>query len=364
MKAVLLHDFLGWCAEHNEDMLFSVARLETKSLKRQLDQIKIDRPIYVSGLARAGTTILLELLSENEGIASYRYKDFPFIMLPYWWDKFLRVSTKTDHEAVERSHADGLKVTPESPEAMEEILWNHFFPECHDPTVTNILDRNRHDSNFDSFYTQTIRKLLLSRGAHRYLAKNNYNITRLDYIGGLFPDARFVLPVREPVNHIASLMKQHRLLSEEETRDKRVLAYMRRSAHFEFGLGRRPLNLASRDRTREIEELWERRRDVEAWAKYWRDVHTYLANLLESNRKVAARTLVVSYERLCGRSKESLQQLYSHVELVPNAALLAEQQERLRLPTYYVPDFSEGELEIIRQETADTHSRMLSWAVD
>ena len=143
MKAVLLHDFLGWCAEHNEDMFFSLAGLETKSLKNRLADIKIDRPIYVSGLARAGTTILLELLSQNDGVASYRYKDFPFVMLPYWWGKFLRMSTKDDQEAVERSHADGIKVTQESPEAMEEIIWRHFFPECHDPAVRNFLDQKR-----------------------------------------------------------------------------------------------------------------------------------------------------------------------------------------------------------------------------
>jgi len=358
LKAVLLHDFLGWCAEHNDDLLFSLGRLETKFLEGRLSQITIDRPIYVSGLARAGTTILLELVSQNKGVASYRYMDFPFVMLPYWWGKFLQMGRKSDHHPVERSHADGLRVTPESPEAMEEILWKHFFPTCHDPTVRNVLDQFQRVSDFDTFYTQAIRKLLLSRGAHRYLAKDNYNIARLDYLCNLFPDARFVVPIREPVYHIASLMKQHRLLSEEEKRDKRVLAYMRRSGHFEFGLDRRPLNLTLNDRTLEIQELWRKGREVEGWAKYWRDVHTYLADLLETNETVAECTLVVSYEKLCGSPKENLARLYSHVGLVPEAALLAEQQKRLHLPSYYVPNFSESELEIIGAETSDIHERI------
>ncbi len=362
MKAVLLHDFLGWCAEHNEDLLFSLAKLETKFLEGRLSQIKIDRPIYVSGLARSGTTILLELISQNEGVASYRYMDFPFIMLPYWWGKFLQMSTKGNHKPVERSHADGLQVTPKSPEAMEEILWKYFFPECHEPTVRNVLDQGRGASDFDTFYTQVIRKLLLSRGANRYLAKNNYNIARLDYLRSLFPDARFVVPVREPVYHIASLMKQHRLLSEEEKRDKRVLAYMRRSGHFEFGLDRRPLNLTSNDRTLEIQELWNKGRDVEAWAKYWRDVHMYLVNLLETNKVVAENTLVLSYEKLCGRPKRTLARLYSHVGLMPDVALLEEQQKQLHLPSYYVPDFSESDLEIINAETADIHAHITCFA--
>ncbi len=359
MKAVLLHDFLGWCAEHNEDLLFSLAKLETKFLEGRLSQIKIDRPIYVSGLARSGTTILLELISQNEGIASYRYMDFPFIMLPYWWGKFLQMSTKGNHKPVERSHADGLQVTPKSPEAMEEILWKYFFPECHEPKVRNVLDQRRRASDFNTFYTQAIRKLLLSRGANRYLAKNNYNIARLDYLRSLFPDARFVVPVREPVYHIASLMKQHRLLSEEEKRDKRVLAYMRRSGHFEFGLDRRPLNLTSNDRTLEIQGLWDKGQDVKAWARYWRDVHVYLAGLLETNKAVAESTLVLSYEELCNSPEKTLARVYSHVGLMPNERLLEEQQKQLHLPSYYKPDFSDNELAIIRAETSDIHKHIL-----
>ena len=358
MKAVLLHDFLGWCAEHNEDLLFSLARFETKFLKERLSGIKIDQPIYVSGLARSGTTILLELISQNQEVASYRYMDFPFIMLPYWWGKFLQMSTKNNHKPIERSHADGLWVTPKSPEAMEEILWKYFFPKCHDPTVKNVLDQSQRNSDFDTFYTQTIRKLLLSRGVNRYLAKNNYNIARLDYLSSLFPDARFVVPVREPVYHIASLMKQHRLLSEEESRDKRVLAYMRRSGHFEFGLDLRPLNLTSNDRTLEIQELWNKGRNVEAWAKYWRDVHEYLADILETNKVVAECTHVLSYEKLCSEPEKTLASLYSHVGIKPDVALLEAQQKRLHLPSYYVPDFSESDLEIINAETADIHARI------
>jgi hypothetical protein len=359
LKAVFLHDFLGWCVEHNEDLLFSLARFETKSLKKHLSRIDIDRPIYVSGLARAGTTILLELISQNQGVASYRYMDFPFIMLPYWWGKFLKMGSKNDLKTVERSHADGLQVNPRSPEAMEEIIWKYFFPKCHDPMVRNVLDQSQQNSDFDTFYKQTIRKLLLSRNANRYLAKNNYNITRLDYLKHLLPDARFVVPVREPVNHIASLMKQHRLLSEQESRDKRVLAYMRRSVHFEFGLGRRPLNLVSNDRVLEIQALWDKGRDVEAWAKYWRDIYVYLADLLETNKTVAECTLVLSYEKLCGKPDRILDRLYSHLELKPDAALLDEQQKRLHLPTYYTHDFSKNDLEIIEAHTRDIHDRMM-----
>jgi hypothetical protein len=361
VKTVLLHDFLGWFAANNSDLLILLSNLETRCLQKCLSRIRVDRPIYICGLARSGTTILLELISQHKDVATYRYKDFPLVMLPFWWDKFLQLISK-DSIPAERSHADGIQVTPESPEAMEEILWMTFFPTSHDPTVSNVLDRRHISFEFDTFYTQTIRKLLFSRGASRYVAKNNYNVVRLAYLKGIFHDARFIIPVRDPVWHISSLMKQDRLLSQEETRDKRVLAYMQHSGHFEFGLDRRPLNLGSTSRTSKIQQLWLEGRDVEAWAKYWREVHIFLANQLEDNKDIAESTLILSYEELCSSPKKTLTCLYSHAGLRVEAGLIEEQSTRLHSPTYYSPDFTEKDLGIIHAETADVHKRMISFA--
>ena len=64
---------------------------------------------------------------------------------------------------------------------------------------------------FEEFYCNHIRKILLSQGGTRYLAKANYNISRMKYLSKLYPEARFVILVRDPPEHIASLIKQHRL---------------------------------------------------------------------------------------------------------------------------------------------------------
>src|SRR3546814_12886608 len=77
----------------------------------------------------------------------------------------------------------------------------------------------------------------------RYLSKANYNVTRMEYLLKLFPDARFVLPLRDPAAHIASLMKQQRLFCEGERRHPAALEHMRRIGHFEFGIDRRPINV-------------------------------------------------------------------------------------------------------------------------
>src|SRR3546814_6853228 len=64
-----------------------------------------------------------------------------------------------------------------------------------------------------------------------------------DLLLKLFPDARFVLPLRDPAAHIASLVKQHRLFCQGERRHPAALDHMQRIGHFEFGLDRRPINV-------------------------------------------------------------------------------------------------------------------------
>jgi hypothetical protein len=90
---------------------------------------------------------------------------------------------------------------------------------------------------------------------------------------------------------------------------------------------------------------------VEAWAKYWRDVHVYLADLPETSKVVAECTFVLRYEKLCNRPKGTLARLCSHVGLSPDVALLEEQQKRLHLPSYYIPDFYKSDPETIHAKS-------------
>lgn len=43
---------------------------------------QVDSPIYIAGLARSGSTILLELLSSHPETTTHQYKDFPLIHIP------------------------------------------------------------------------------------------------------------------------------------------------------------------------------------------------------------------------------------------------------------------------------------------
>ena len=56
-------------------------------------------------------------------------------------------------------------ITPESPNALEEMLWMALFPRCHDPSVNNRLTVSSSHPAFEAFYRAHLGKLLLGRDA-------------------------------------------------------------------------------------------------------------------------------------------------------------------------------------------------------
>ena len=350
-------DALGGFISRHQSLWTRLGNLETTLVGDTLEGVAIDRPIYVSGLARSGTTILLEMLARHGDTVTHRYRDYPPVFTPYWWNRLLDFTPQQAAEPVERTHKDGIRITPDSPEALEEVLWMAFFPGLHDPRQTAALDGQTSDPAFERFYRDHIRKLLKVRGGSRYLAKGNYNVTRLDYLLTLFPDARFVVPVREPGWHIASLMKQHALFCEGGRRRPELVRHLQRVGHFEFGLDRRPVNAGDRAAVEQVLACWQRGAEVEGWARYWSHIYGYVADWLEAGPQLRAATLVVRYEELCREPQATLGAVLDHCRLAAGDDLLVQLASQLHSPTYYQPRFTAEELAIIDRHTRDTAAR-------
>lgn len=350
--------FFSWLVCEHPKLWTALGNLESSVVRHEIDEIKISRPIYVSGLARSGSTILLELLSESPGVVSHRYKDFPPIFTPYAWTGLLKQIGNAEATPSERAHKDGIMVTPNSPEAMEEPLWSAFFPHAHDPSRSNVISPGAEDGGFSKFYSDHIRKVLAVRGGQRYLAKGNYQVTRLEYLLDIFPDARFVLPVRDPAAHIASLMKQHQLFTRGQTANPRARDHLRRVGHFEFGLDRVPINTGDKSATQEIIELWNRGEELEGWMRYWNQVYGYLADRIEANNALAKAAKFVEFEQLCAGPAEILGDLFAHCDLNVSQQFIDSAASRIEKPTYYKSGFSDIELVTIAQRTGETLDRI------
>ncbi len=189
-------DRLGRILYERPKLMQSLAKMETRLFEDRFDDIPVTAPVWVSGLARSGSTVLLELLAGHPDIVTQRYRDFPPVFTPILWNKFVDYMPGKQEVSTERAHKDGIYVTSESPEAFEEPVWMNFFPHLHKRLWDETFTREASHPEFEAFLNAHIRKLLFLREGMRYLAKANYNVTRLEYLLKLFPDARFVVPIR------------------------------------------------------------------------------------------------------------------------------------------------------------------------
>jgi hypothetical protein len=341
------------------DLWRRLARLETGVLRDELAGIDVDRPIYVAGVARSGTTIVTEMLARHRDVTSHRYSDFPNVYTPFWRNWLADRTRRSPPEAVERAHKDRLMVTPESPEAVEERVWMLFFGKLHDPAVSHVMGADIDAPDFIRFYREHVAKLLLARGASRYLAKGNYNTTRLGFILKMFPDARIVVPVRHPVQHVASLVKQDRLFTQLAEQDSRVPEQLARSGHFEFGPGKRAINAGDADLAAEIHAHWARGDAAAGWAAYWDSVYRYVLDFIDDHPDAGQQVLLLRYEDLCADPASAIDALLAHCRLPGEdfGDVRAEFIERISPPDYYRPDFDETELGTIEATCGETARR-------
>ncbi|NNJ66344.1 MAG: sulfotransferase [Xanthomonadales bacterium] len=334
--------------------------LESAVLRELTEPLPIDRPIYVTSLPRSGTTIVTELLDQHPELTSHRYSDFPNVWTPYWRNYLLQRTRRRAPEKVERAHRDRIRVSNDSPEAVEELLWMHFFPRVHAPGEKQVLEAADRNPEFDAFYADAIRKLLAVRNARRYLAKGNYNVARIGYILSLFPDARLLVPVRRPVDHIASLMKQHELFTRDSREDPRIPLQLALSGHFEFGPGRRFVHFGDRAESDAIANAWSGGREVEGWARYWAATYRHLLEGIEQDAGRGRACLVFSYEALCADSESMIDRILAHCEL-PSTGFENTRQRfarNLSLPDYYEPQFTDGERELIHDHCSEVFDRL------
>lgn len=313
----------------------SLAEMESDLNRKALDQVPEGGEVFVTGLPRAGTTLVLALLHATGEFAAQTYRHMPFVLAPLLWDS---ISGRFRRDAVtkERAHGDGMEVSYDSPEAFEEVIWlAHFKKRYVREDRLLLLSREDLDGEFVASFRALVRKTrLLSAGgeprsAPRYLSKNNANVARLDLLPVLCPDCRIVVPFRHPLSQISSLMKQHRLFLERHAADPFALRYMEWLGHFEFGLALRPIDFGG---WLEGEAL-PTGDDPGFWLRYW--AATYRHVLASAGSQV----LFVDFDQLLADGRGILGSIAEHLGLEDPDGLVARASE-LRAPTTVPPDAS------------------------
>lgn len=227
----------------------TTAKVDDYVFKKRVKEFEAAPPIFITSLARGGTTSLLNALSQVEGMATHLYRDMPFISAPYMWNGLGNLMNR-EVTQVERAHGDGLTIGLDSPEAFDEIFWHLFWPEKYDRGQIGIWHETDFRPDAQDFFKLHFRKICYLRAGKtvangdvplRYLSKNNANIARLRLLPDLFPGCKIVVPLRHPGAHAWSFLRQHRNFLERQSEDDFVLRYMRDIGHLEFGLLHQPM---------------------------------------------------------------------------------------------------------------------------
>lgn len=250
------------------------------------------RNVFVCGVARSGTTALLNALSRNDNLASLTYQDMPFVLAPNLWSRIAR--PKRNSALRERAHGDGILINAQSPESFEEVFWSLF--EETSTRAMSVLRPHRIDAEAQAEFESYMRLVCLRCGKGRYLSKNNTNIYRLEALAAAMPESRFLVPFRRPEHQAASLMQQHLRFIGSAAFEANYMGWI---GHYEFGATLKPVA---------FDEYTTNGLDP-SQADYWLDVWTRTYTYLHALVAGYANIRLVCYEQMAATEPDYVERL-------------------------------------------------------
>jgi hypothetical protein len=183
------------------------------------------------------------------------------------------------------------------------VLWKTFWPQKYKTDRIELWAPNENADEFRTFFREHMQKIIALRSAgearqRRYVSKNNANVARLGLVRRLFPDAVFVIPVREPVSQARSLLRQHTRFLSLHKEDPFSRRYMGDLGHLEFGELHRPIAFPGMDAIVRRYSPTE----LDYWIGYWAKAFAHI-------RQNRDDVLFVSYERLCDRGPAGVREI-------------------------------------------------------
>ena len=275
--------------------------------------------VYVCGLARSGTTMLLRILDELDDFRSLIYRDMPFVLAPNLWKQITRFAPQ-QAATIERAHGDGIHVGFDSPEGFEEVFWRTFDIATSDSGCLGAVEPSADVLSAFADYRVLVANPRTepkpSNGIlRRYLSKNNNNLLRLHSLCA-DPTATVLLVYRDPVATAQSLHRQHQRFCAAQTEDQFTRNYMRWLTHHEFGLDHLPFCFAvtKMDSSRTPD-------DLNYWLDYWNAVYSYILDQPD------LKLHLVNHNAMRAQPFEMVGSLFAKLGVRADADMLARQIE-------------------------------------
>lgn len=320
----------------------ALGEIESDMFAAKFEKIAAARPVFVTGLPRAGTTLLLEMLYKTGAFAAFTYREMPFVLAPLFWASLTK-SSRQAGAARERAHGDGMEITFDSPEAFEEVAWISYLGEAYlRGDRLSPLGADAVTGEFRDAFVKLVRKLSAVQSNEgqpkRYLSKNNANISRIGALRAIFPDATIFICLREPQSHVRSLMTQHQRFLSLHDDDAFARDYMKWIGHFDFGANFRPIDFAGRGAAA------SEAASPDFWLRYWIDAYSHA-------EQSAPHVKFVCYEKLFFDADRALAAIADAAGLGQAGAFRANAQT-IRRPTSIDAPLEGADAKLVNEASA------------
>lgn len=259
----------------NYNISKSLLNLDKTIFKKKLTT-KYKNFVIVSGLARSGTTALINLLFQTNKFHSLTYANMPFLLAVNCWRKVYRPKRK---EFKERAHGDNVNIGFNSIEALEEYFFKVFLNDNY--IKEQFLEEHKIDYQTYKSYIEYQKLINTNRLESTYLAKNNNLILRYNSLRNFNPGFKIIFMFRDPVSHAMSLLNQHKLFSELQRKDSFILDYMNWLGHHEFGLNHKYFKFDNNDVS-----FKNKPDSINYWLIIWINYYSKILKLLDDNNLV------------------------------------------------------------------------------
>lgn len=245
--------------------------------------------IVVSGLARAGTTSLMNDLAKIDEFVTLSYANMPFLLAPNLWEKVYKPKNTSTKE---RSHKDGIMIGLNSNEALEEYF---FKVKANDSYIkdTNLLEYELAAEDYNDYLDY--QAIIKAGNQKTYLAKNNNFLLRYKSVRQFNDNFIMVILYRHPLTHAMSLLEKHRDYKQLQNDDPFVSEYMDWLGHHEFGWNQKAFKFST---SSDFDHLDKEKLDY--WLQNWINYYSYVLTIGHKN------TIIINYEHYCNDPKNTI----------------------------------------------------------
>lgn len=246
--------------------------------------------IFITGLARSGTTAILNKLYESKVFGSILYKHMPFILSPSLAKYFSKLDNSQEKDYQERFHRDGIKFGPKSPECLDEVFWLRTSGKWFKRKYLKVYKPSRNQINIYAYLLSEFAKI---EDKERMLIKNNNNHLRIIELSKFFTSSKFFILFRNPLFHSNSLLIQHANFCKLHSKDLFSLEYMNLVGHREFGNNYAPFFYPNQNGDIFLKY---KPNSINYWLSQWIATYSWIHSVY---KKGFDNVYLIGYEELC-----------------------------------------------------------------